>query len=286
MTQIGLLTGDFDAYLVARNFSALKRWIQPPARNAKPILAGQSDGDVAIGWVDYVTARDRSTIVVDLVGVPPKVQAALAAGGVTARGEFYPSWSDTTAAKNLATDAAGPVLSSIVLHGLDLPACSDIDCVCATLLHERVVTSPGNQAVADLAWKRFRESGDARYARVLRLVADDVPAAVLRADAAPLPASMQERQTAAFAVLGGAPLEMKENAMPNDRPTPLPDPSDEIARLAEAKLAASGWPDTDTTRRRCVESCCASVPTFARPSGTPARSIARCATSLATTGSI
>jgi hypothetical protein len=115
---------------MVRNFGALREYIRPALKaghSSNQILAGQADGDPALGWCVGLR-RAGNKLIGTFKGVPEKF-AALIRKGRYLRGssEIVMDWAQSPDEANLKTGVTGKVLTGFAVLGADMPAVKNLD---------------------------------------------------------------------------------------------------------------------------------------------------------------
>ena len=107
------------------NFGRLAHAIKPPLKlghDDAQLLAGQADGDPALGWVTGLK-RVGQKLIASVAGIPAALGDLIAKGRYKRlSSEVYPVFEQTEAEQNLASGVTGAVLSAVALLGADVPA--------------------------------------------------------------------------------------------------------------------------------------------------------------------
>lgn len=119
---------DLDA--IAANHAALADYVKPPVRlghSKAQLLAGQSDGDPALGWISALK-RKGDKLVATLTGVPSRLMDMIRKGRYRrVSSELALDFARTPWEQNLRTGITGKVLTGLALLGADLPAVANLE---------------------------------------------------------------------------------------------------------------------------------------------------------------
>lgn len=125
--EVAFTEADLDA--IVANYAALAEYLRPPLKaghSTSQILANQTDGDPALGWVAGLQRRG-SKLVATVADMPAVVRDAIAAGRYRrVSAELLLDWGKTAWERNLKTGVTGPVLEGVALLGADLPQVANL----------------------------------------------------------------------------------------------------------------------------------------------------------------
>lgn len=129
-THNGKAFSEADLDQMVDNFAALKPYVKPPLKvghSSNQVLAGQSDGDPALGWCSGLR-RVGQKLVGTFVGIPEKFAQLIRAGRyLRGSSEVHLDWAKSPDEANLKTGVAGKVLTGFAVLGADVPAVKNLD---------------------------------------------------------------------------------------------------------------------------------------------------------------
>lgn len=125
----GTVVTTADLEQVAGNFSRLREYIKPPVKlghSRAQLLAGQRDGDPALGWVDALRVTGDK-LVATLTNVPERLRDLIAKRRYRrVSAELALDFAATPWEQNIKTGVTGKVLTGLALLGADLPAVANL----------------------------------------------------------------------------------------------------------------------------------------------------------------
>lgn len=115
---------------IAANFEALKQYIKPAIKlghSDAQLLAGQTDGDPALGWVNGLR-RSGNKLIATVTNVPQKlVELIRKRRYARVSSELLTKFEETGWERNLKTGRKGKVLTGVALLGADVPAVASLN---------------------------------------------------------------------------------------------------------------------------------------------------------------